>query len=829
MIGSLKLKVEMKFGRKISYQKDCNALSNKILESQKEYISPATLRRVFGFLSTNSNPSRVTLDILSRYIGYKNWENFNQSQISTESTSQDIPYYWEIIKENSKVISSNTVEHIKIKSGIEFSRTVKRQFTKEFIKGFTNSNLPATAIIGPGGYGKSTMLANWYIKWQNKKKKTDDVVLFISAQMLDQFASTDIFIEVWLMRLLGLKPESSFFSGIIQSNIQPSGKFILIIDALDEITSQGAKQEKILKSLVELADNFSMSNNFKLIVSTRLSTWKLLASFCQVKDNWLFTNPDFFTIDGANIPPLNFEEIQNILDNTLNERFSNRILVYEMHPDLKKIISYPYFLQLFIQVYTPEIRNTLNDELAILSEFLKKQVYYAHFSDEKIDILNQIIILSEYGSKLVMKDNLKRVYPIHLKLSGNYYAAYEELISFGILIEETHVDAFGGYSKYVRVANQQLMSMLIVQNLIRKEHGIDSKLFKWIDNNLIDIDLQAKILGTLYKLCYKERLSKPLLDFFKLSPTALSATLSTPTIPTTLQSDIYMRNILIPHYARQPIARKLLFENNIDFNHIVNSFTLHLKSYLEFSKSDSDKLFANTLLAFAGFISLDTPLGIYHFNLTKNQDPRIIPPTVSGIWFANHIVFEYLLGNGNPSDWIERAKAYSLTITNSEDRFDFAESILPALILLNRTESFGHFIVFSDKITAPNHRAAMNFLFTKFYRLFIENINITSTENGAIEQIFNLLNPIRSYLAIIMGETLRASYFLSNNNLEATHNNFRNAIELSSIAGYKLVEASLMKDLANNLIKLGEHSKANECMDYVNSLWKLSGFKQMLP
>lgn len=31
----------------------------------------------------------------------------------------------------------------------------------------------------------------------------------ISAQMLDQFAPTEVFIETWLMRLLGLKPDNS--------------------------------------------------------------------------------------------------------------------------------------------------------------------------------------------------------------------------------------------------------------------------------------------------------------------------------------------------------------------------------------------------------------------------------------------------------------------------------------------------------------------------------------------------------------------------------------------------------------------------------------------
>lgn len=38
-----------------------------------ECLSVNTLKRVTGVLAYNGNPSRSTLDILARYIGYKNW------------------------------------------------------------------------------------------------------------------------------------------------------------------------------------------------------------------------------------------------------------------------------------------------------------------------------------------------------------------------------------------------------------------------------------------------------------------------------------------------------------------------------------------------------------------------------------------------------------------------------------------------------------------------------------------------------------------------------------------------------------------------------------
>lgn len=830
MIEKLKNEIEIKIGRKIAYQKDCIYLSSSILDKSKEYISPATLRRVFGFLATNSNPSRVTLDILSRFVSYKDWDDFIQNNTTTKGTSSSsLIDYWDLVTKNASVISSNTIEQIRIKSGIEFDRTVKRSFIKDRLKTFFTSQFPAIALIAPGGYGKSTMLAHWYLNRIKKKKHSADIVLFMSAQLLDQFAPTEVFIETWLLRLLGLKPESAFLNEILHEKNNVQGQFILIIDALDEITSQGSKQEKIYKSLVDLVEKFAKSDRFKLILTARLSTWKAFSTHIKENSVWGHTNPELFSKEGANIPPLNHEEIQVILDNTLNKDFAKRILVHEMHPDLREIISYPYFLQLFISVYTPESNHLLNDQLSILSEFLKKQVYFAHFSDEKIDILNQIIVLSKYGQRLVSKDELKSIYPIHLKLSGNYYTAYEDLTSFGIITEETQVDTFGVYLKHIRIANHQLMSMLIVQNLIRLEHGLNSKIFLWVDKNLTDNELKSSILSTLFKLAYKERLTDPIQNFFELSQDALALTFQNPTITITFRTDSLMRNSLLPIYSKNPTARKLLFENNIDLNHIVDSFNFFLKNYLDNSSKKEEIAWANTLLCFNGFISGDAAQSITHLENSKYANPHELDPLTAGIWYANNIIYETFLGSKKSMGWIEKAIKHSISLKNNEAKDDFSEFIVLSLVLIDQSHYIPRIIEFSDEFSKPNHRSAMRFLFTKFYRFEHEKKNITNEENSIIEQIYCVLNPLRSYFGIILGETLRSSYFLSSNNLEESNVSFRNAIELSGIAGYKLVEASLMKNLSMLLNQLGENTKAINCIEYVNSIWKRSGFKHELP
>src|SRR5690554_1863058 len=102
MIQKLKDSIESKFGNKIAYQKDCKALSNRIFNDTSQVISPSTLRRFFGFLSTNSNPSNATLDILSIYCGYSDWEEYKSKNSSNKYTKEPIFSLWEKANDAAK-------------------------------------------------------------------------------------------------------------------------------------------------------------------------------------------------------------------------------------------------------------------------------------------------------------------------------------------------------------------------------------------------------------------------------------------------------------------------------------------------------------------------------------------------------------------------------------------------------------------------------------------------------------------------------------------------------------------------------------------------------
>ena len=56
----------------------CIQLSNYILEKHDAFISYNTLRRFFGVIANETKPSALTLDILSRFNGYKNYMHFSR-------------------------------------------------------------------------------------------------------------------------------------------------------------------------------------------------------------------------------------------------------------------------------------------------------------------------------------------------------------------------------------------------------------------------------------------------------------------------------------------------------------------------------------------------------------------------------------------------------------------------------------------------------------------------------------------------------------------------------------------------------------------------------
>ena len=96
--------VEKQYGRKLSTTTDFESLSVIIEKTTGELLSSSTLKRLYGYVSLHTVPRKTTLDILSRFIGNRDYETFRIS------LSNDPQF-------SSRFFSAKTVTTSELKAG----------------------------------------------------------------------------------------------------------------------------------------------------------------------------------------------------------------------------------------------------------------------------------------------------------------------------------------------------------------------------------------------------------------------------------------------------------------------------------------------------------------------------------------------------------------------------------------------------------------------------------------------------------------------------------------------------------------------------------------
>lgn len=84
LLQDLKEEVQIKFKDKIESPKDFLCLSITIQQETGEYISVASIKRLWGYVRYTSKPSRRILDLLARYIGLSGFTDFCNARSGTE-------------------------------------------------------------------------------------------------------------------------------------------------------------------------------------------------------------------------------------------------------------------------------------------------------------------------------------------------------------------------------------------------------------------------------------------------------------------------------------------------------------------------------------------------------------------------------------------------------------------------------------------------------------------------------------------------------------------------------------------------------------------------
>lgn len=824
MIQKLKDYVEHEFGKKVSYQKDCKTLSASILNKTSEVISPSTLRRFYGFLSTNSKPSSVTLDILSRYCNFTCWNDFTENNKNTEGSSESFTHIWEKASQNASKLSTRNCELLKKQNQLNSNNITKRYFAYERLNYLISSDFVATPFVGPGGYGKSTLLIEWYESFQHASSNKHNIELFIAARTLEGWYGKEKYFDEWLLSLIGLNTPA-LFDRLKDGSCKNPGKFILIIDALDELSLPQSKTERLYQAIHNLVSSMS-PKWFKLVITSRLSIWKDFINAGDSIDKWYFAKNQNFTSEGANMPPLNEGEVQEIFNKTINMTAGERVLVEELPYDFFQIISYPYYLRIYMELYKKDGSPRVGDRIDLLTEFLKKEVYQSPYADESSDILYYIVEKSKKNKTFatVKKNDLKNEYPIHLKLAGNYYNAYNHLLSFGILSEELVENKFGAYKKIVSITQLEVYGLLTIHKLIEKEGDVSFKLFEEIQKEYANSAILPLLISMLFEVAYKKRRVDALIPLFTLSEKVLASVFEQSSINQTLSKDDYMRGELIPFYAKNKIARKHLFEKNINLNTIATSSNFLTYNYLQHAVHMHEVFFGRTLLYISNAYNLDLNWIDEFIKEMPENPPEKTPPLICGLWFSCLEISSFFSNAKNQSQILRKIDSFLLTTTsniwNEHDRLVFELGLVFSLLITKQHQLIvNRLSILFESSTGTKYSSEKKAL--KIYYEFAK-WRVSSVFNDAVmQELQNLVGetpPWISYQTNIIAKSWLAIYYLSNGMMNKAYELYRKSVEISNLAGYKIFEAKLLKNLSTALNSLGEESMAKDCDAFFRSL-----------
>ena len=75
-ISELKQQIEESLGRKMKTSADFTFLSGAIWERTHENLSASTLKRIWGYVDGPDKTRNSTLIILSKFLGFKDWDGF---------------------------------------------------------------------------------------------------------------------------------------------------------------------------------------------------------------------------------------------------------------------------------------------------------------------------------------------------------------------------------------------------------------------------------------------------------------------------------------------------------------------------------------------------------------------------------------------------------------------------------------------------------------------------------------------------------------------------------------------------------------------------------
>tara|TARA_R110001583_G_scaffold16737_2_gene68446 strand:+ start:4342 stop:6891 length:2550 start_codon:yes stop_codon:yes gene_type:complete len=837
MLEHLKKEILNKFGQELSYSKDCENLAETVCESTGGRISATTIRRLYGLLKSPSAPSKFTLNLLAQYIGYKSWSYFESNYIIEEKGAIATPTNWQAFQEKAYELSNDAYNLIKGQSGIPFKSVVSRKIGEERISKFLESDKMALSFVAPGGSGKSTMLAKWYERMR-QDVSSKDVILFFDASFMINCLSSDFMLERWLEEQLN-SGSKSYLKHFLERPKVCEGKIILILDALDEVSYDNTKLERLFLQLNQFIANQMESNNIKLILTSRTSTWEKFAiPFIQrensLLDAWYGIDIDLDQVDKRNFPPLNDKEIQYVFDETVNQQFFFELRIENLDYYQRNTISNPFFLELFLKTYSPNKTDDLNDGFKLINEFLKNKIYYSRYSEEKIDILKGLLKIQKYGrdSHSVKKVELKSMFPIHLKTAGNYYSAYEEMLSYGLITEYVSVNEFNGYCKFVKIYNEHVFEVLLVKELIEANKGLDFALFKKIESDYQEYELKDRLIAQLFNIAVSSENFEAVSKFFELNEDTLASSAVTDMLTNVISNMDDKKMDLIKAYASGTRSVEFMFALSGNLNRLCGDFAKVVEIISETNQDQSIKIKSLSMLLMTSLMSLEKDLSDRYYKLLIETEPDSSCSAYSiAMRFTSILFYNHISGKSNDVELFRmfyyRQMAYCQVGGKHESwSGEFEVLVCNALFYMQAYDKVIQLIedaeLFYDQLNVKTHFS--NHKLLRAYKLIAQNklgMKLSESHIQELEFCNDSLMRSKAYPLQVFFKSFLAGIYFESGNRELQEKHTNRAFEISEFARYDFCKVGLLTKMAKYYSAWGEQTKEDLCLKEREEILKL--------
>lgn len=509
LLSQLRKFVIIKSGLRNIDPAHCKTISELVFKETKNYLSETTVKRFFGFAQTHHKFSLFTLNSLSQYIGFNDWDSFCKDK--THGTT-DVNDVWEDLKLRCQAITEVSFIAKKNSSGVPFDATADRSFLYNDFDYFLKQNYQFTTISAQPGRGKSILLAHLvehFFYGENAIYK-NDIVLFINSGTINDIIQNDLSLKDWFYKEFKFAGVSELICYFKKNPNLIKGRFILIIDGIDPFLSNN----KYFKTFIDFLHSIEESNFVKIVLGLRVNTWvnlqPAISGSAFLTSAWykgLFFDED----KNTNVPLLTNDEILF----TLSKLESKAIKEDDLHPGLIKHFRTPFWLQIYYKLKQENNKLELVNYilcLELINYFLENKVFLSKNSTEKIFILKEISSGISKGSKRhrVAKEKV-------LSCINKYSESYQELLYGGILIEEKRLTT-SIPTEIVRFLNNDIYTYFLFLQLKEKFHFKPNKGF--FEEILISYanqpDLRSYMLSWSIRFCISRNEIKALNNIFQL-------------------------------------------------------------------------------------------------------------------------------------------------------------------------------------------------------------------------------------------------------------------------------------------------------------------------